>query len=134
MGNSNIKETFNNMMKLLEYLYLKSNNLRLNHSDYYYNIYGRMKIEELEYNLNISLNECDQYLKTELNKANYTPNSILNEKYLDDAIDKIYNWKRICHSKYRKLFQKAENLFNRIKIKDQEVNEAKMDTEEISKK
>ena len=130
MGNSNIKEMFNNMMKQLEYLYLKSNNLRLNHSDYYYNIYGRMKIEELEYNLSISLNECDQYLKTKLNNANYTPNSILNEKYLDDAIDKIYNWKRICQNKYRKLFQKAENLFNKIKIKDQEVNEAKMDTEE----
>ena len=48
MGNSNIKETFNNMMKLLEYLYLKSNNLRLNHSDYYYNIYGRMKIAIFE--------------------------------------------------------------------------------------
>ena len=81
-------------MKILEYIYLKSKNNSLDSRDSYYSTYSGLNIENLEYNLNIALNECEQFLKEKLNKSNYTPNSIYKDKYIDKALTKIFFWKK----------------------------------------
>ena len=116
-------------MKILEYIYLKSKNNSLDSRDSYYSTYSGLNIESLEYNLNIALNECEQFLKEKLNKSNYTPNSIYKDEDIDVALSKIYFWKKDC-PKHIDNFKKVENLFYKIKQKDQEINEASMNTDD----
>jgi hypothetical protein len=133
MGITNNREPFNTLMKQLEYLNMK-NNKYSSYSykkDEYYDIYGKMSIEDLICNIRNSLNECENNLNEILNSGKYSPGSVFKEREIDNFINKIISLKN-KNQKYNYYFEKAMQLLNKIKSKDLEIFESKMDIESIS--
>ena len=137
MGNSNSTEAFNNLIKQLEYLDMKNSNRNSSNSynshkkDPYFDIYGNMKINDLLYNIKASLNECEKSLNSILNSANYSSGSIFKEKEIDNYIKKLIFWKN-KNQNNNYYFEKTMQLLNKIKSKDLDIYESKMDIESTS--
>jgi len=136
MGSFNHREEFNKLIKQLEYIYIKSlknPKSSLFKKDEYYSIYGNMSINDLIYNTKISLDMCEKNLNQILNSENYTPGSIFEENEIDKYIQNLIFWKdKISNQNIKYYFEKAMQLLNKIKSKDFEFLESKMNIESES--
>lgn len=75
-GNSNEQDEFKNLIKQLEYLHNKNHHISKK-NDEYYNIYGKMDINDLIYNIRIFLENCKKKLTEILKSSNYSQGTIL---------------------------------------------------------
>lgn len=125
MHNSN-EANFDKLIKILEYIYYKNNNIT-DENEQYYNIYSKYDINDLINQFNETYNEFNKNLQEILNSLNNKQNPLFNNEVLNEKIEKLNKWEDKCEN-YKNYFKKAKFLI--IQILDKTMNENSMEIDD----
>ena len=141
MGNfksqMSLKEFYNSFEKLivpLEFLarnYYNYNHHLLFNKQKYNNVYESMSNNDLINIIIKSFNEFEKYLKSIIYSSDYKSNLLFRDWEIKGYIENLILWKQGC-SKYKKYFERLEDLLNKIKLKDLEMSQIKRENEEFN--
>ena len=125
MGNNGFNNKFNELIDILEAICIKSLNKRIIRGSKL-ECYKNLDIQDLITKFDTKYNDNKFYLENKLKSSDYTKDSLICEDELDGLGQKIIDLKNKCHPNYKNYFKKAENLLNKIKIKNQEISDGFM--------
>lgn len=86
----------------------------------YFDIYGNIDEKELVNRIDKANNELEKFFKMIINSSNYKPEILFSGREIKGYLENIILWKHGCF-KYKNYFKILENIFIRIKKKDEEM-------------
>lgn len=121
--------TMNELIEILKYIYIKgSNNANIIYDSNESEL-SKLNIDDLIFKFNIKYNIYKNSLEEKLNSPEYTKDTLFKEDDLDNFSQLILIWKKNC-PKYKIYFNRAEELVNKIKSKNQKISDDIMNIEE----
>lgn len=89
-----------------------------------------MKVKSLKHYIEISLEICEKKLMNNLNSSSYSQESLIEDKEIDNLINKLIYWKE-KNIKEKLCSEKVKELLYKIQIKDTELYEQETEIETI---